>query len=169
MIPMADGIFYLVDGILMYLNLANNRSSWCIFIMLLLPKKKILLYKIGLYKIGKQTKLTSTTMTSSEVEEEKSKKDIIYRFYIVLRDLPFSRASKFSIIWVLLRDVSFSDSRSQHVKTKVTRELSWKIKVSLPEGKWQNFWQKQFIQYQIVHKLCSIPDQLGPFSRLINF
>ena len=98
MIPMADGIFYLVDGILMYLNLANNRSSWCIFIMLLLPKKKILLYKIGLYKIGKQTKLTSTTMTSSEVEEEKSKKDIIYRFYIVLRDLPFSRASKFSII-----------------------------------------------------------------------
>ena len=78
-------------------------------------------------------------MTSSEDEEEKSNKDIIYRFYIVLRDLPFSRASKFSIIWVLLRDVSFSDSRSQHVKTKVTRELVGKIKVSLPEGKYQKF------------------------------
>ena len=31
--------------------------------------------------------------------------------------------------------ISFSDSRSQYVKKKVTRELSWKIKVSLPEGK----------------------------------
>ena len=58
MIPMADGIFYLVDGVLMYLNLANYyRRSWCIFIMLLLPNKKILLYKIGLYKIGKQNQI----------------------------------------------------------------------------------------------------------------
>ena len=35
--------------------------------------------------------------------------------------------------------MSFSDSRSQHVKKKVTRELSWKIKVSLTEGKYENF------------------------------
>ena len=55
------------------------------------------------------------------------------------------------------------------LKNKSRGNLLGKIKVSLPEGKYENFRQKQFIQYQIVHKLCSIPDQLGPFSRLINF
>ena len=55
------------------------------------------------------------------------------------------------------------------LKNKSRGNLVGKIKVSLPEGKYENFRQKQFVQYQAVHMLCSIPDQLGPFSRLINF
>ena len=38
-----------------------------------------------------------------------------------------------------LEAVSFSDSRSQHVKKKSRGNLVGKIKVSLPEGKYQNF------------------------------
>ena len=89
------------------------------------------------------------------------------------------KAWKFIVVWLVgqqkrsfekLRGVSFSDSRSQHVKKNKSRgNLVGKIKVSLPEGKYENFRQKQFVQYQVLHKLCSIPDQLGPFSRLINF
>ena len=55
------------------------------------------------------------------------------------------------------------------LKNKSRGNLVGKIKVSLPEGKYENFRQKQFVQYQVLHKLCSIPDQLGPISRLIDF
>ena len=54
-----------------------------------------------------------------------------------------------SLVKICLHTISFSDSRSQHVK-KITGELIWKMKVSLPEGKWQNFWQKQFTLVQEV-------------------
>ena len=50
---------------------------------------------------------------------------------------------------------------------KVTRELSWTIKVSLPEGKYENFRQKQFTLVQEVLQspkystmMC---DRLSPF------
>ena len=50
---------------------------------------------------------------------------------------------------------------------KVTGELSWKIKVSLTEGKYENFRQKQFT---LVHRVCIFPkyfttncDAVSPF------
>ena len=52
---------------------------------------------------------------------------------------------------------------------KVTGELSWEIKLSLPERKYENFRQKQFVQYQVLRNSIKKWADWAPFAKTIEF
>ena len=73
-----------------------------------------------------------------------------------------------SLLWHHVTAVSFSDLQSQHVK-KFTRELTGKIKSVSSRRETHKFPTETVHTVPGCVLLCAVPDQLGPFSQLINF